>query len=481
MDSNNVWKFTKRPDEVKPLKTKWVFRLKENENGQPVRYKARLVVKGFLQRPGIDYEETFAPVARLATVRVVLAVGVHYGFHLHQMDVKTAFLHGDLKEELYIEVPEGVLAGSNTVCKLQKSIYGLKQSPRCWNERLNSVLLKLGFTRSRRDYCLYSLAIKDDEIFLVIYVDDVLIVGRNLSTIIQLKQRLSKEFEMSDCGNVKHFLGMKFDYHQDIGKLKLSQEANALKILAKFGMSECNPVKTPMEKGLQLSREGSRTAEPYRELLGSVMYQMLCVRPNLCFPVSYLGRFQQCPTEIHWKTLKRTVRYLKATSSMGLVYAREDESKPLVGYVDSDWASDLEDRKSVTGFIFKVFGSSVSWASRKQATVSTSSSEAEYVALSAAVSEAIFLNGLLEDLNCKADGPVPIFEDNRGCIGMARNPESKRVKHIDIKHHFVRDNVAAGIIQIEPISTMDQQADIFTKSLDTSRFQILRSMIGVTD
>ncbi|KXJ69879.1 hypothetical protein RP20_CCG025545 [Aedes albopictus] len=195
-----------------------------------------------------------------------------------------------------------------------------------------------------------------------------------------------------------------------------------------------------------------------------------------------MGRFQQSPTEDHWQALKRIMRYLKGTTTMGLVFKRHEDSRPLVGFVDADWASDSEDRKSVTGFLFKVFGSTVSWASRKQSTVSMSSSEAEYVALSAAVSEEVWLAGVLEDLKCKpSTALVIIFEDNRGCIGLAKNAESKRIKHLDIKHHFIKDHVAAGTIKIEPISSAEQQADLLTKALDVSRFQYLRNRIGVTD
>ncbi|KXJ79603.1 hypothetical protein RP20_CCG000255 [Aedes albopictus] len=398
------------------------------------------------------------------------------------MDVKTAFLHGVLKEDLYMEVPQGVKASPGHVCKLQRSLYGLKQAPRCWNDKFNSTLLKLGFRRSNHDYCLYVSTTEGDEVYLVLYVDDLLIAGRNIRTIEKLKRRLSEEFEMTDCGEAKFFLGMRLEYNRRDGELKLSQEAAAVKILEKFGMAECNPSKNPMEKGLQLSRDGNRTSQPYRESLGSLMYQMLCVRPDLCYPVGYMGRFQQSPTEDHWQALKRIMRYLKGTTTMGLVFKRHEDSRPLVGFVDADWASDSEDRKSVTGFLFKVFGSTVSWASRKQSTVSMSSSEAEYVALSAAVSEGVWLAGVLEDLKCKpSTAPVIIFEDNRGCIGLAKNAESKRIKHLDIKHHFIKDHVAAGTIKIEPISSAEQQADLLTKALDVSRFQYLRNRIGVTD
>lgn len=235
-----------------------------------------------------------------------------------------------------------------------------------------------------------------------------------------------------------------------------------------------------MKKGLQLKRDGPSTNEPYRELLGSIMYTMLCVRPDICYPVSYMGRFQQNPTDQHWQSLKRIVRYLQGTMGLCLEFKRDENAAPLVGFADSDWAADNEDRKSVSGFIFKVFNATVSWSSKKQTTVATSSSEAEYVALSAAASEAIWLTGILEDLNITVK-PVVIHEDNRGCIGMAKNRETKRSKHIDVKHHFIRDHVEEGRLLIEPVSTQDQLADVFTKALDTSRFQELRRNLGLND
>ncbi|XP_055622459.1 uncharacterized protein LOC129766024 [Toxorhynchites rutilus septentrionalis] len=209
------------------------------------------------------------------------------------------------------------------------------------------------------------------------------------------------------------------------------------------------------------------------------MYLMLCVRPDVCFPVGYLGRFQQNPTTQHWRALKHVVRYVEGTRGMTLLFRREESSVPLVGYADADWASDVTDRKSVSGYLFKVFGCPVSWCSKKQQTVATSSSEAEYVALSLAATKAIWLNGVLEDLQ-EASAPVTIYEDNRGCICMAKNLEMKRTKHIEVKHHFLRDHVASGSLKIEPTKTEDQIADIFTKPLESTRFKVLRSNLGLT-
>lgn len=480
MEKNQVWKLVPCPGNVKPLKTKWVFRIKEDENGCAVRYKARLVAKGFLQRPGLDFEETYAPVAKLATIRIILAVGVHEGFVFHQMDVKTAFLHGDLKETIYICAPDGIVAAPGTACKLQKSLYGLKQSPRCWNQKFTNEIEKLGFVRSKRDYCLYVRHRDDDEMYIILYVDDLLIAGRNLSSINMVKKKLASVFAMTDCGELRHFLGMRINYNRREGTLRLSQESNIAKVLDRFGMSECNPTRTPMEKGLQLPRGGPSAGEPYRELLGSLMYIMLCVRPDVCYPVGYLGRFQQDSSTVHWNALKRVVRYLSGTRTLCLEYRRNSDAEALVGYADADWATDLQDRKSVSGFAFKVYGCTVSWSSKKQSTVSLSSSEAEYVALSAAVAEAVWIIGILEDLHVAAK-PVTIFEDNHGCICMAKNLENKRTKHIDVKHHFIRDLVGRGTLNVEPIGTHDQLADLFTKSLEATRFQLLITHLGMSD
>lgn len=253
-------------------------------------------------------------------------------------------------------------------------------------------------------------------------------------------------------------------------------------MLEKFGMAECNSSRSPMEKGLQLNKtQGERTQEPYRELLGSLMYTMMSTRPDICFSVGYLGRFQQQPNQQHWMALKRVVRYLKGTQHIVMKFKRYDHAKPLIGFADADWAGDREDRKSVSGYIFQVYGNTISWSSKKQTSVAMSSSEAEYVALSCDAAEAIWLTGILGDLGVKQIEPVTMFEDNHGCIGMAKNLESKRAKHIDIRYHFVRDHVAEGKLDVRPIGTKDQLADICTKALDGDRFATLRKNLGLHD
>lgn len=262
----------------------------------------------------------------------------------------------------------------------------------------------------------------------------------------------------------------------------LSQEAAIDRVLARFGMQECNHVKTPMEKGAAIPMQSINTTQPYRELLGSLMYIMLCVRPDICYAVGYMGRHQKNPSDLHWQALKRIVRYLKGTSSTKLLFVRSEDTKQLTGFADADWASDPADRKSVSGYVFQVYGCTVSWASRKQQTVAMSSSEAEYGALSAATSEGLWLKGVLEDLKeMESEDQFTIFEDNRGCIAMSKNTECKRVKHIDVKHHFIRDHVASGTLAVEPIGTADQLADVFTKALDYGGFCVMRNKLGLSD
>ena len=243
---------------------------------------------------------------------MVLAVGLHSKYLFHQLDVKTAFLHGELKEDVYMAVPDGLSIDSEMACKLNKSLYGLKQAPRCWNIKFNNFLVSLGFSRSRHDYCLYTKLSTNntDDLIIVMYVDDLLIAGNKLNSIEKLKQDLSKRFEMSDCGILKFFLGMKIELLND--EISITQNSSIEKLLNKFGMVECNPVKSPMEKGLQLNNNQNSTCDqPYRELLGSLMYLMLCSRPDICYSVGFMGRYQQNPSDTHWQHLKRIVDTLK--------------------------------------------------------------------------------------------------------------------------------------------------------------------------
>jgi transposase InsO family protein len=478
---NNTWSLTNLPSGRKAIDCKWVFKIKTFDTDAVDQYKARLVAKGYSQRKGFDYLETYAPVVKLVTVRMLLAIANEKHLEIHQMDVKTAFLNGDLKEQIYMNQPEGFVEGSQ-VCKLNKAIYGLKQASRSWNEKFNQFMLTLKFRRSDEDYCLYIKQHEDDYIYLILYVDDIILISKYRAEIELIKQKLSSKFEMKDMNEVTKFLGIKIERNIEKGILEISQTQYLMNVLKRFGMENCKPASTPMEPNLRLTRcsESEMTNQPYKELIGCLMYVMLTSRPDLCAAVNYFSRFQSCASDEHWNHLKRVLRYIKGSLTMKLVYERHERSENIIGYADADWANDIEDRKSITGYVFKVFGSTVSWTTRKQSTVSLSSTEAEYIALSHAVCEAIWIMNIMEDIGYQQDQPMKIYEDNQACIRIAEEPrEHKRMKHLDVRYNFIREVIQGGRIQILYVPTNEQLADVMTKGLPSPQFKRMCQQLGL--
>lgn len=482
IEENKTWDLVELPANKNLVDNKWVFTVKTDENGNVVRYKARLVAKGFSQKFGVDYEEVFAPVVKLQTLRTLLSVANHKDYHIHSMDVKTAFLNGYIQEEIYMRQPLGFIKNSSShlVCKMNKALYGLKQAPRNWNQRLDTFLISKGFKRSAADHCLYSKITLKTTLFVIIYVDDIIMISDDLGEINEFKATLSSEFKMTDLGELQAFLGLYIHRERKEGILKINQKKYLQKILTKFDMDDCIPIKTPIEAHLNVDREIDRveTMKPYRELIGSLMYIMLGTRPDLNFSINYLSRFQGHPTDTHWSYLKRVLRYLKYTQDYELVYKRND-SDPLIGFTDSDWASDKEDRHSTSGYVFFALGNCVSWSTRKQATVALSSTEAEYAALSNGACEAIWLKEILNFFQFNF-ATIIIKEDNQPCIHIAKNAaEHRKIKHVDIKLHFIRELVEQQKIQIQYVASKDNKADIFTKGLPTPHFETLRKSLGI--
>lgn len=478
LEKNNTWKLAKLPKGAKLIGTKWVFRRKLSDDGNGYKCRARLVAKGFMQREGVDYTETYAPVARLPTVRLLFALSIQMNFSMIHLDVRTAFLHGNLDEEIYLKAPEGVKVPNGQVLQLLKSLYGLKQSPKCWNTRFHTFMIKIGFTRSKADYCLYWLKDGATTTFVVLYVDDMLICYNDEAAVTKLKSKLFKEFEMKDLGPVKNFMGLQIV--KENNQLYISQSSFIDRILAKFGMSDCNPIATPMEAKLKLTKAESNefTNQPYRELLGSLMYLMIGSRPDICFSLNYLSRFQDKASEHHWNHLKRILRYLKGTKNHQLVY-KQHETNPVEVYTDSDFANDPEDCKSTSGFVIKIFGNTVIWSSKKQSLVALSSTEAEYIAACSAVCELLWVLNVLDDLNIKVPRPIPIYEDNSACIMISKNLATKRTRHYKTKLMFLRELSLAKKIELVPISTKDQPADTLTKSLPREPFERFRKVLGL--
>ncbi|KAL4383566.1 hypothetical protein GQ457_15G010160 [Hibiscus cannabinus] len=370
MKNNEVWDLVSLPDGVKAIGCKWVFKTKKDSKGNIERYKARLVAKGFTQREGIDYTETFSPVSKKDSLRIVLALVTQFDLELQQMDVKTAFLNGDLEEEVYMKQPEGFSSsdGENLVCKLKKSIYGLKQASRQWYLKFHEVISSFGFVENIMDQCIYQKVSGSKICFLILYVDDILLATNDRGMLHEVKQFLSKNFDMKDMGDASYVIGIKIHRDRHKGILGLSQETYINKVLERFRMKDCSPSVAPIVKGdkfnlnqcpkNEFEREQMKNI-PYASVVGSLMYAQVCTRPDIAFVVGMLGRYQSNPGIDHWRAAKKVLRYLKGTKEYMLTYKRSDHLE-VIGYSDSDFAGCVDSRKSTSGYIFMFASGAIS-------------------------------------------------------------------------------------------------------------------------
>ena len=481
IDGNKTWSLVPRPSNRKVLGGKWVYKLKRGPNGEILRHKARWVVRGFEQEYGIDYDETFASVVKPMSYKALFAIAAALDLEIHQMDVKTAFLYGNVNEEIHVEQPHTLEDGTDRVCKLNKALYGLKQSPRIWYDTLAAFLGELGFTPLTADLGVFFKG----QVYVAIYVDDLLIVGPDLDEISKLKKALSRRFEMTDLGECSYYLGMEIKRDRRNKTIRLSQKGYLAKVLADFNMQNAKPVTTPMDTSkLFPASEQERATEGdrrwYASAIGSLMYLMLGTRPDIAFAVSCLSRFMSNPTTAHKNAVTRVLRYLLGSQDMELVY--RGDLQPLTGYTDADWAGDIETRRSTSGYIFNLGSGAISWSSKRQPTVALSSCEAEYMGETQAVKEAIWLRRLLGELLGHGDNPVAtiIFGDNQGAIQLARNPQfHARTKHVAVHHHFVREVQANGEVDIQYTPTEKQIADGLTKALPKPAFDSFRAALGL--
>jgi hypothetical protein len=479
---NQVWTLEEKPKGARVIGTKWVFRNKEDDQGVVVRNKARLVAKGFSQVEGLDFGETFAPVARLEAIRILLAYASHHEMKLYQMDVKSAFLNGYINELVYVDQPPGFEDPRypNHVYRLSKALYGLKQAPRAWYERLRDFLIEKGFTIGKIDTTLFTKKLNDDIFICQVYVDDIIFGSTNEAYCKEFGDLMSKEFEMSMIGELTFFLG--FQIKQMREGIFISQEKYTFDIFKKFKMLDCKPIKTPMATNghLDLDEGGNPVNQTlYRSMIGSLLY-LTASRPDIMFSVCMCARFQANPKESHLIAVKRIIRYLKLTPSIGLWYPKGARFE-LVGYSDSDYAGCKVDRKSTSGGCHLLGRSLVSWSSKKQNSVALSTAEAEYIAAGACCAQILYMKQTLLDYGVVL-GKVPLLCDNESAVKLANNPvQHSRTKHIDIRHHFLRDHVAKNDISLEGVRTEDQLADIFTKPLDEVRFCKLRNELNVLD
>lgn len=385
---NKTWILTDLPVDKKAIPNKWVFKIKRDNNGNAIKYKARLVVKGCSQRQGIDYEETFAPVIRYNTLRFLIALAAKHNLEIRQLDAVTAFLNGELKEDIYMKQPNEFSDGTKQVCKLQKSLYGLKQASRIWNEALNSVLVKFGLKRNDADQCVYHRIEGESIIIVAVYVDDVVIFSNHKKWENELCSTLSSNFQMKNLGEAKQVLGTRIIRDRKSGTISIDQTQYLLDVLDRFRMSDCNPVSTPLDLNQKISlkfcpksdEERQEMAEiPYEQLIGCLQFAAQVTRPDICFAVNLLSRYKANPGKAHWGAAKRILRYIKGTINKRLVYTNTPTQ--IQAYCDADYASDLDERKSTTGYVFMFQGSAISWKSKRQKTIALSSTESEYMSV----------------------------------------------------------------------------------------------------
>ena len=466
LQKNEVWDLVQLPEGRKVVGSKWVFKTKITPDGSVDRHKARLVAKGFSQKYGMDYDETFSPVVRSESVRTIIAIAAKENLILHQMDVKTAFLNGSLHEEVYMKQPEGFVTEGeeHLVCKLKRSIYGLKQSPRCWNIALDTHLRSLNLQQSQADPCVYTSR-GEETVIVAIYVDDILIATENEKTMLKVKKMISEKFDVKDLGELRSFLGVKVEMLSN--GIWIGQPGYATKVLEKFDMIDAKPVSTPVDVSQKLNSASSEPAvdrSHYQSAVGSLLYLSNWTRPDITFAVNNVAKFNCNPTEEHWRAVKRILRYVKGTSNYGILYNKSSKDE-LIGHCDADWAGDINNRKSTSGYVFTLAGSPISWRSNKQACVALSTAEAEYVALAAAAQEASWLRELL----CNFSGPLEVstvYSDSKSAMAMTKNPQFHgRAKHIDIKYHYIREEVRKGNVQLNYCPTESMVADILTKGL----------------
>ncbi|CAJ2656182.1 unnamed protein product [Trifolium pratense] len=481
LEKNKTWSVMTLPDGKKTVGCKWVFTVKYNSDGSIERYKARLVAKGFTQTYGIDYSETFAPVAKLNTVRILLSLAANLDWPLHQLDVKNAFLNGDL-EEVYMDIPPGFedKFGSN-VCKLNKSLYGLKQSPRAWFEKFTYSMKKQGYIQGQADHTLFTKFSQDGKIaVLIVYVDDIVLTGDNIVEMARVKEKLALDFEIKDLGSMRYFLGMEVARSKD--GIVVSQQKYILDLLKETGMSGCRPADTPMDPNAKLWEEGSVPVDTgrYQRLVGKLIY-LSHTRPDIAFSVSVVSQFMHSPFEEHLEAVYRILRYLKANPGKGLFFKKTNERNVSI-FTDADWAGSVTNRRSTSGYCTYVWGNLVTWRSKKQGVVARSSAEAEFRAMAQGICEGLWIHKVLEELKIKIELPLKLYSDSKAAISIAHNPvQHDRTKHIEIDRHFIKEKLDAGIICLPFVTSSQQTADILTKSLARPTFEHLIGKLGMID
>jgi hypothetical protein len=487
LKQNGTWSLQELPEGKTAIGCKWVYKAKTDNEGNVTKYKARLVAQGFSQKFGEQYDEVFAPVAKPETFRLLLTIAGQRRLCVKHYDIQSAYLNGDLSHEVYMKQPEGYHEGDeNLVCKLNKSLYGLKQGAVEWNRKLHDILTRNNFTRSQNDACLYSKRVKNDWMYICIHVDDLIVASTTTTLYRTFEEQMNEILVMKDLGDVKQYLGLQIERDEN-GVFLLHQTNYINKKLREFGLSDSKPSKIPLDPGYQkqqLQQPDMKDKEVYRQAIGSLLYLATNTRPDIAVSTSILARKVSNPSEADWTETKRVFKYLNYTKDkkLKLGNALQWDDMQLTGYADADWGGDSTERKSNSGYIFKFLGAPIVWASRKQTLVALSSTEAEYIALSEAAQEAVCLRRLLTDFDQQIIGPTVIYEDNQSCIKLLQDERSShRTKHIATKYHFVRDLFRCGEIDVKYCPSENMTADILTKPLGPEKLRQFTQDLGLVD
>lgn len=466
LTANDTFELVDLPEGKKLIGSRWVYSIKDN-----MKYKARVVARGFTQEAGIDYQEIFSPVIRYESIKLLFSLAAKQNKVVHQLDINTAFLNAELPEETYIKQIDGFTDKDHPdkVLKLNRALYGLKQLPLMWNKEITEFLLKKGFQQLQSEKGLYFKG----NVVLGLYVDDILFFANNNNEASEIKRMFESKYKIKDLGVAKKVLGI--NVKQEKGTIKLSLEDKIETMLEDFDMKDANAVATPCIQNQVFQPSKPCDSSDYRSIVGKLLFMANTVRYDIAFIVSKLSRYFNEPTEDHYNAAKRVLRYLQGTKDHGLVYfANNDDLKV---YVDADWGSDPENRKSTTGYVIKYQGSPISWKSKKQQTVALLSTEAEYMAITEVVKEVLWLLQVFEELQISISKPVKIYEDNRSAMLLAEHPHvHQRTKHIDIRYHCIRDYIIRGLVELEHVDTNNQVADLLTKSLGKQKFRDFKSL-----
>ncbi|GJX82146.1 retrovirus-related pol polyprotein from transposon TNT 1-94 [Tanacetum coccineum] len=479
-DRLQVWELVDKLFGKKVIKLKWLWKNKKDGDQTVILNKARLVAKGYAQEVGIDFEESFAPVARLEAVRLFVAYAAHKSFPIYQMDVKTTFLNGPLKEEVYVAQPDGFVDPDHPkkVYILGKALYGLKQALRAWYDELSNFLMSKGFTKGTIDLTPFTIRYGEDILLVQIYVDDIIFGSTNPKYSKKFQKLMHSRFKMFLTGEIKFFLGLQI--HQSLRGIFTNQAKYTLEILKKHSMDKCDSIGTPMATKPKMDADLSETPVDqtrYRSMIGSLMY-LTSSRQDIVQAVCYYARYQARPTENHLKEVKRIFQYLKETTNMELWYLK-DSGFELTAFSDVDHAGCLDPRKSTSGGIQFLGDKLVSWMSKKQDCTAMSSAEAEYMALSVSCAQVMWMMTHLKDYGFNYN-KIPLYCDSRSAIAISCNPvQHSCTKHIHTRYHFIKEQLERGITELYFVRTEYQLADMFTKALPEDRFQYLVRQIGM--